>query len=370
MGHFRKHCMSFLMSSTCNLDCTYCYIPHWGETVEPCDRTIDLEFAVAGMKEFFSWAPEPAIRFFAAGEPTIGFKRMTEIVEEGKRLVGDRLQVELQTNGYFNSGIADWVSENVDILWISSDGPPKYQDAQRPSVNGTRRSSPRVEANIKRFATHPTMQVGARATFLQENFDKQIEVLDYFRSLGLKYVCGAPAYSSTVNDHTPVPMLVRFAQEFVPAFYHAQEKGQFYQTHLMVNFDEEVDCYCRACTTPVCPQLTSDGYVSCCDWACFGEKYLTGVLQDLIYGKWDKGSKQIVYFPEKKKAIEDRNVEHLSQGDCKGCPVVRHCAGGCIGKVMVRSGGLHKMDPNWCQATRYLAEHIPQNTGIYPVRHS
>jgi radical SAM protein with 4Fe4S-binding SPASM domain len=370
MGHFRKHCMSFLMSSTCNLDCTYCYIPHWGETVEPCDRTIDLEFAVAGMKEFFSWAPEPAIRFFAAGEPTVGFKRMTEIVEEGKKLVGDRLQVELQTNGYFNTAIADWVSDNVDILWISCDGPPKYQDAQRPSVNGTRRSSPLVEANIQRFATHPTMQVGARATFLQENFDKQIEVLDYFRFLGLKYVCGAPAYSSTVNDHTPVPMLVRFAQEFVPAFYHAQKNGQFYQTHLMVNFDEEVDCYCRACTTPVCPQLTSDGYVSCCDWACFGGKYLTGVLQDLIYGKWDKGTKQIVYFPEKKKAIEDRNVEHLAQGDCKGCPVIRHCAGGCIGKVMVRSGGLHKMDPNWCQATRYLAEHIPQNTGIYPVRHS
>jgi uncharacterized protein len=188
----------------------YCYIPHRGETVEPCDCTIDLEFAVAGMKEFFSWAPEPAI----------GFKRMTEIVEEGK-LVGDRLQVELQTNGYFNAGIADWVSDNVDILWISCDGPPKYQDAQRPSVNGTRRSSPLVEANIKRFATHPTMQVGAHATFLQENFDKQIEVLDYFRSLGLKYVCGAPACSSTLNDHTPVPMLVRFAQEFVPAFYHA-----------------------------------------------------------------------------------------------------------------------------------------------------
>jgi hypothetical protein len=131
-----------------------------------------------------------------------------------------------------------------------------------------------------------------------------------------------------------------------------------------------VDCYCRACTTPVCPQLTSDRYVSCCDWACFGEKYLTGVLNDLIYGKWDKAKKEIVYFPEKKTAIENRNVEHLAQGDCKGCPVIRHCAGGRIGKVMVRSNGLHKMDPNWCQATRYLADHLPLNTGLYPVRHS
>lgn len=357
------------MSSTCNLNCTYCYIPHWGNTVEPCDRTIDLEFAVAGMKEFFSWAPEPNIRFFAAGEPTVGFQRMAEIVEEGRKLAGDRLNVELQTNGYFNGRIADWVSDNIDILWISSDGPPEYQDAQRPSVSGAA-SSPTVERNIKRFAAHPTMQFGCRATFMSDNFDRQKEVLDYFRSLGVKYVCGAPAYSSTVNDHTPVPTLVRFAQEFVPAFFYAQEIGMFYQTHLMVNFDEEVDCYCRACTTPVCPQLTSDGYVSCCDWACFGEKYLNGVLSQLIYGKWDREKKEIVYFPERKADIERRNVEHLAEGDCKDCPILRNCAGGCIGKVMVRSNGLHKMDPNWCQATRYLADHLPRNQGLYPVNHS
>jgi len=369
MGHFRKHCISFLMSSTCNLDCTYCYIPHWGKTVEPQDRTVDLDFAIAGMKEFFSWAPKPAIRFFAAGEPTVGFQRMTEIVEEGRKLAGDRLQVELQTNGFFNGKIADWVENNVNILWISSDGPPEYQNAQRPAVNG-KASSELVERNIRRFAANPNMQFGTRATFLPENFDKQIPVLDYFRSLGIKYVCGAPAYSSTVNLITPVPPLLRFAHEFVPAFFYAQEMGMFYQTHLMVNFDEEVDAYCRACTDPVCPQLTSDGYVSCCDWACFGEKYLQGTLNELIYGKWDAEKKEIVYFPERKANIERRHVQHLAEGDCKDCPIIRHCAGGCIGKVMVRSNGLHKMDDNWCQATRYLAERIPLNTGLYPVRHS
>jgi len=79
-------------------------------------------------------APKPAIRFFAAGEPTVGFKRMTEIVEEGRKPVGDKLQVELQTNGFFNGTIADWVDQNVNILWISCDGPPTLQDVQRPAV--------------------------------------------------------------------------------------------------------------------------------------------------------------------------------------------------------------------------------------------
>lgn len=369
MGHFRKHCITFVVSSRCNLDCTYCYIPHWGNCVKPEDRVIDLDFAVAGMKEFFSWAPVPAIRYFSAGEATTAFDRMVEIHEEARKLAGDRLKVELQTNGYFGDEVAAWVEKNVDIVWISCDGPPELQDAQRPTVGG-RGSSKVVLRNIERFVKCPKMQFGIRATFLQENFRRQIEVLDYFRSLGVRWVCGAPAYSSNVNAKVAVPLLVDFSQHFVPAFYHAQKTGVFYQTHLMVNFDEEVSCYCRACTKPVCPQLTSDGYVSCCDWASFGPEYLNDVLQQCVYGKWDKEQKRIVYFEDRKDRIETRDVEHLSRGDCKDCPVLKHCAGGCIGKVMVRSQDLHRMDPNWCTAVRYLAEHIPQNTGVYPVRHS
>jgi hypothetical protein len=36
----------------------------------------------------------------------------------------------------------------------------------------------------------------------------------------------------------------------------------------------------------------------------------------------------------------------------------------------VRSGDLHKIDPNWCAAVKHLAKHIPFDTGVYPVRHS
>ncbi len=369
MGHFRKQCISFLVASQCNLNCVYCYIPHWGDKVAPGDRVLDLEFAVAGMKDFFQWAPVPAIRFFSAGEATVEFARMVEIHQEARRLAGDKLRVELQTNGYFGEEIAKWVEENVDTLWISCDGPPELHDSQRPTLDG-RGSSDVVLKNVERYASHPSMQFGVRATVLPEHFSRQVEILEFFRGLGVRYVCGAPAYSSTVNEAVAVPILLDFAQQFVPAFFHAQKAGMFYQTHLMVNFDEPVSCYCRACTTPVCPQLTSDGYVSCCDWASFGPGYLPGCLQQCIYGKWDGEQKKIVYFPVSRDRIESRNVWHLGEGECKGCEVLEHCAGGCIGKVMVRSGDLLKMDPNWCAAVLYLARHIPQDTGVYPVRHS
>ena len=197
-----------------------------------------------------------------------------------------------------------------------------------------------------------------------------METLAFFQSLGVKYVCGAPAYSSEVNTVTRRPVLLDFSRHFVKAFEAAKIMGIFYQTHLMVNFDEEVNSYCRACTTPISPQLTTDGYVSCCDWASFGPKYLPGALQQCIYGKWDKKHQKIVYFDDRRALIENRTTEHLGQGDCRGCKQLGHCAGGCIGKVVAYSGDLYKKDPNWCSAVHYLAKHIPQNQGLYPVYHS
>ncbi|MCR3761612.1 radical SAM protein [Clostridium felsineum] len=366
MGHYRKKAITFFVSNTCNLACKYCYIPKR----EIIKGSIDIEFARAGLKEFFETTGIYAIRFFSSGEATVQFDKMKEILQEARKLAnGNKVQVELQTNGFFNDEVADWVDENVDILWISFDGPPEINDCQRPTV-GNKPSSEVVLKNIKRFVSNPKMQFGVRATILPENFDKQVELMEYFRELKIKWVCGAPTYSSPVNEKVHIPTLLNFAKGFVPAFYRAQELGMFYQTHLMYNFDEEVTCNCRSCTTPITPELTTDGYVSCCDWGSFGPEHLPGTLQQCVYGKWDKENKKIIYFEDKIKRIQDRNVDVLGEGDCKGCEYLKNCAGGCIGKVMSVSGDLHKKDPNWCQAVHYLGQHIKRNTGLYPVRHS
>lgn len=369
MAHWRKQMISFLVTSDCQLGCVYCYIPKVSKLIAPEDRVIDVDFAVAGMKDFFAWAKVPFIRYFSAGEATVAWHTMAEIRSQAYKLAGDALRVELQTNGDFSEPCADWIWNNVNIMWISIDGPPSVNDVQRPKCGG-QESTTNVLRQVERFAKHPTMQFGVRMTIVPENFHRQIEFLEYFHSKGVKWVCGAPTYSSTVNTRIGVPMLVDFAQNYVPAFFKAQEMGMFYQTHLMVNFDEPSPAYCRACTTPVCPQLTTDGYVSACDWASFGPRYLQGPLEELIYGKWDREDKRIIYYEDKKKRIEARNTTVLGEGDCAGCEVLQNCAGGCIGKVMSRSGGLYKMDPNWCEATRYLGRHLPRNQGLFPVNHS
>jgi len=369
VGHWRKQAISFFVTSDCQFNCLYCYTAKLTKLIAPEDRVIDVDFAVAGMRDYFAWAKVPFIRYFAAGEPTVAWQTMAEIRRQGHKLAGDALRVELQTNGDFNETVAEWAWDNVNILWISIDGPASINDVQRPRCGG-QESTTNVMKNVERFANHPTMQFGVRMTIVPENFHRQVELLEYFHDKGVQWICGAPTYSSPANTRIREPMLVDFARTFVPAFFKAREMGMFYQTHLMVNFDEPSHVYCRACTTPVCPQLTTDGYVSACDWASFGSSYLPGPFGDLIFGRWDRENKRIVYYEDKRKRLEERNVAVLAEGDCKRCEMLQNCAGGCIAGMMSRSGNLYKMDPNWCEATKYLGRHLPRNQGLFPVNHS
>jgi radical SAM protein with 4Fe4S-binding SPASM domain len=192
-------------------------------------------------------------------------------------------------------------------------------------------------------------------------------MLDYFKKIGVRYVCAAPTYYSTVSPETRTPSLMKFCTHFVDAFYHALKNDMFYMTHLMVNFDEIVDNYCRACTP--CPHLTTDGYVSCCDWASFGPKYLPGPLQDLIYGYFDKEAGEIVIDKEKVERIKRRNI-YQELNKCKNCIARHHCAGGCLGKMVAATGNIYDITDEWCEAVKYLFQKLPVNKGMFPIHHS
>lgn len=141
-----------------------------------------------------------------------------------------------------------------------------------------------------------------------------------------------------------------------------------YLTLMTVNFDEEVDVYCQA-HIPT-PRLTPDGYVSCCDWAAFGSPALCrGSQQELIYGRFDRTTGTISYDEEKIRRLRNRCVSHLAATNCRGCPAIRHCAGGCVGKMMAATDDLYSASADWCEAVRYLFNRLPVKDGLYEVLH-
>ncbi len=368
MGHVRKQAITFFLTTKCNLKCTYCYV-FQNLKLEKEDQKLDFSFAKRGLLDFFRDSPSRHIRFYSVGEPTLEFDLMKDITEYAKSLTKDKLIVELQTNGVFSEKIRNWIVENVNILWVSCDGPREIQDFQRPTIDG-KASSKIVEDNIRFFANQKHMQVGVRATLSVSVIKRQMDILNYFHNLNIKYVNVHPACVAVENDRENVFNWdsIEFAEIFLQTHNAAKKMGIFYNTLYITNFDEKTRHACRS-TVPY-PELTTDGYISCCDFGQFGPKYSPGALQQLIYGKYDKKNDKIEYDENKIHKIRSRCAENLAKSPCKDCEYVCHCSGGCLGQVVNETGNIMGLHEKNCAITKYLAARMPLNKGLYPVVHS
>jgi radical SAM protein with 4Fe4S-binding SPASM domain len=361
MSHERKRTISFFVTTRCNLACSYCVNDI--KKVK-AHQDIDLQFAKKGLDDFFVKRKDlfgkgnNKIKFYAVGEPTTRMDLIKSITEYAHKLKGDDLFVELQTNGYFSKKKAEWIRDNVDEVWISLDGSPEIQNKNRPRKNG-KPTSAVIEKNIESLLE--STFVGIRATIAPEDAKKQSGMIDYFHSLGVRWVYAEPMFESVKQNGSSCDSsitsvnLEEFVEEFVKAYKYAKSKKVHYGNFFTVNFDEPCDYACRSCL-PM-PQLTSDGYVSGCDLAYSG----SSSLSDFIFGKFDKEKGEILYSPEKIARIRERHVDNISE--CKECEVKSNCGGGCAGLAYYATGNFLQIVPEFCNAIKYLAKHIPLNQG-------
>ena len=363
MAHYRKECISFFMTTECNLACSYCYTRNWVHD----EQSIDLEFAKQGIRDFFASSKSRHIRFYGVGEPTLEFDKIKALREFAFELAGSNLTVETQTNGVFSANVARWLAHNTDIIWISCDGPPDVQDALRPTVGGGKTSGV-MERNVAILLNEGAEAiVGVRSTITPINLYRQIEMIEYFHGLGITAVFSDPVFPAVETDSTrvkeldlPEDFMMEYAREFLRARKKAEELRIFYGSIFTVNFDEKTEYFCRSCLP--CPHLTTDGYVSCCDMAFLGH-----ILPELIYGGFDPDTGTITHDQKKIAAIRLRKSSSLAE--CQGCPVLYHCAGACLGEGVNETGCLLGVKKDYCEAIRFLAKHMPLNAGLYPYLH-
>jgi radical SAM protein with 4Fe4S-binding SPASM domain len=361
MPHSNKQMISFFLTTKCNLRCVYCY--NSKERAALQEKSLPLEIAKAGIDEFFANNRSRHIRFYGPGEPTMEFALMCQIVDYAKEK-DENVTVEIQTNGTFSPKVCEWVLDNINIVWVSFDGTPDIQDKQRPLGDKLAKSSIIIEENVKMLVSNrkgQDLMVGARVTMTNLNVNRQVEMVDYFNSLGIKYVWTDPIFPEVKGKPVCVDKnreemyyidLMVYVKNFIEAHRYAKKKGLFYGSFLMCNFDGETKIHCRTCT-PV-PHLTTDGYVSACDMVVYGENAYH--MECFIYGKWDEQNKRIIYFDDKIKALRNRNIDNMYH--CKKCIAKLHCGGYCPGEVQNETGRLDGQKPDTCKAVRALYKEL------------
>ncbi len=348
MSHYNKKFITCLMTSACNLRCKYCIT----SSMDKEATNIDTEFVRAAMKEYFERTRNFKVRFYSIGEPTQnmeGIKKVHEIAEE---LSGGTTYFELLTNGVFDEATADWLGRKIHRIWVSYDGPRDVCDKIRVLPDGGK-STDTIIDNIARLNEMTSVGIGLTVSSL--NLERQIEVLDEIREMGINCVISKACLSPVGKDLDDIYSIdiMDYAREFVKAWRHGREIGLHYTNDLIFNFDGHSSFYCRA-NDPT-PHLTVDGYVSSCDRAFSGDT----PLKELIYGRWDPKKKAIEYYPERIERLRGRRIENME--DCRDCEIRYKCCGHCLGTVYQYTGSMYTPLRAYCPAIKYLYEEISKD---------
>lgn len=382
MPHCNKKMLSFFLTTKCNLCCRYCYNAKERNAIE--EKTLPLEIAKAGVDWYFARNESRHIRFYGPGEPTQEFERIKEITAYAKAYPdgGENVTVEIQTNGVFTDDIRNWVLDNFNIIWMSFDGMKDVQSYNRPlksiynEIFDNRSSADVLEDNVRWLISNKgdrNLMVGARVTITDINIDRQMEMVDYFYGLGIRYVWTNPLF----YDVGKVPVcedeqkktsyhfdMDSYIDNYLKAYGYARSKGIFWGSFLTINFDGESSYHCRCCTPLSAPHLTPDGYISACDMVVLGsEPYHMG---HFIVGKWDSETKSFILYEDKIRSLNDRSSMMI--GHCKNCPAKLHCGGYCLGETVNETGKLDGQNPVKCAAVQKLYKELgPCDT--YPYLH-
>ncbi|MBR3768689.1 MAG: radical SAM protein [Clostridia bacterium] len=372
MSHCNKKMLSFFLTTKCNLCCRYCYNVEERNRIQ--EQTISFEIAKAAVDWYFENNVSRHIRFYGPGEPTQEFEMMKEITAYAKRHPngGNRVTVEIQTNGVFTKEVREWALENINIMWMSFDGMKDIQDYYRPlnpkfsAVFNGQTSAEVLESNVKWLIEHKKsreLMVGARVTINKMNVNKQIDTINYFFELGIRYVWTDPLFCSVGNkpvcDETSKLDecyfgIENYVKNYIDAYKYSKEKGVFWGSFFAVNFDGESDYHCRCCTPLSAPHITVDGYISACDMVLLGANPY--YMKPFVVGKWNSMNKSFDLYSDKIITLNNRRSTVMQH--CEHCSAKMNCGGYCLGETVNETGSLYGNNKAKCDAIIRLYKEI------------
>jgi uncharacterized protein len=266
--------------------------------------------------------------FHGGGEPLAAFdlvRRIVETAETRCRESGYSLHVHTATNGVLNRDRLRWIVDHFSSLYVSFDGPPDIQNAQRPGPNGAP-SFPAVDRTL-RHLDEKRFPYAIRCTVTRGGQDRIDEIVDFIsgryaaRTIFLEpaYGCGRAAGDGAMAPDFDV---------FTAAYRRIEPRCAARGVRLAYSgarFERIAPNFCYVGTDDFA--VTVDGDLTNC-WEVTGRDH--PLADAFIFGRLTPDG--VLEVDEEKRAFLRRlSVENLDY--CRDCFARWHCAGDCLTRL-------------------------------------
>lgn len=334
---------TLLLTSDCNLRCKYCYMEAGKNRFY-----MKPEFAIRALKEIIKPNTKKIIISFFGGEPTLNIMAIQKVVNYVKTLPIDYYGFHITTNTtLLTNKTIDYFIKNKFSISISMDGPPRINDSLRQFSNGNP-TSPYILKTIKKLVSKKAHFL-VRATITNSNVKDMTEMIDYFASLGIKFVhfevMNKIGRAAKFNIKRPDPK--EFVLNFKKALDRAEKNDIYILNAAFHNLFTPSDSFCTSCAGRTV-FFTPDEYVS----ACYEVQYGSHSWQDFIIGYYNSNKDNFVINKNKTKKLHNLSADIFNP--CKKCFAKYICGGGCPTKNLRATGSLNKPDSYMCYIMKYL----------------
>ncbi len=237
----------------------------------------------------------------------------------------------------FSGKVAEWLTDNMEMIGISCDGPPHIQNKQRPMKNG-KPSSPIIEKNIKKILERRKEDLKISTVITKSSIGGEEEILNYFHSLGVKYLI----FVTQLNCDWSKPGVLSFEdvwrinENALSINELAEDYGMRFSHGLLRLIPNHTGCKKAGREM----DMTPEGEIIFCG---LFKNYLeaTNRPPDLnLAGYYDKKNKSLIIRDEVISNFEKRNIFNIPE--CSSCPAKWFCGSGCPMRALSNYGEFFK----------------------------
>ncbi len=343
------------VSSSCNLDCSYCYYRESLEG-ERVHREVDRRMLSHLIPQYLRYVTDTGYASIGwqGGEPTLvglGFFSWLMELEGAHAPPGMIVSNTLQTNGVLiDDEWARFLSEYHFLVGVSLDGPETVHDAVRTTRTG-RGTFQRVMRGIEHLRRHQAA-VNILCVLGPHNIDRPEELLHFFRREGLTHLQLLPAMDFQATDPgAPARYLIsadQYGAFLCRAFDEWWSGG--YPTISILSFDallqallglpQDLCIHAPQCSSALVVESNGDTYP--CDFFIHADHFLGNALQTPLEAL-------------AAHAARARFIAHKSilPDECARCRWRQLCHGGCPRNRV----GMEHTPEVFCSSYRALLDH-------------